>query len=344
MAQQVKTELSNLIQVQQVLEALYESQKAGKAPMLIVIGFSKMKEINELSHYWGDTAMDQIDSLFQYTFKQKSYRLGASSAGIIIATNNDAKYTNKIKESAQVAFTDHWKTMHKMMPAKVVNSKVGQIVCDVKNYTINFYSYQQAIDKYKDKQDNFACTCKLLHNWNKHNQGFHDATFGSGSAKDNNGKNKYQCLSMDIDHLSKVISKYKNENEGRKAAAGKILDVGNSIADYVKTKLIKDRAWGYHNSGDEFSMVIIQCGFEDAITVGYRVIEHVKKQTGMSITVGRSHAMFYADAALENAKKNGCRGIVVTTGKDTTDGVYLAGPQKGVDGKYILKDIGVKKK
>ena len=338
MAQAPKAVLSKLIQVQSALSALQEADKGGKGPLLVVVQFMKMKEINEISHQFGDVAVDQIDTLFQSNFQEKQYRLGASSAGIIVLTNNSRNYVNQVKKTVNDALTNQFKQMQSSMPAHIIKSPIGQLICNVNNYSLNFYNYKQAVEKYKDKQDVKKCTCDCLHNWDNTNEGFKACTF-AGFKGYEQFATKYQCLSMDIDHLSKVISKYKTETEGRKVAAQKILDVGNSIAEYVKTKLRKDIAWGYHNSGDEFSMVINECAYEDSITLAYQLIDYVKKETGMSITVGRSYAMFYADRALDLAKKNGHRGVVVTMDLKTNDVVYKAGPGKGNDNKYTMQKI-----
>ena len=335
MAQEpLQKELSTKIQVQEALGALQQSSKAGKEPLLVVVGFSKMKKINEIAHLWGDTALDQIDTLFQHSLGyKKSYRLGASSGGIIIETNGNPNYAKKVKSDAIAALQKQFVLLRLFLSQDVKNTDAGKLIADINNYTINFYNFEQAYEIYKDKKDTKECDCKCLHNWNNFHEGFRAALFGP---KDN--PKKYQCLSMDIDHLSKFIAKFKTEAEGRKQASIKIKQVGDAIAEYVATKMPKDRAWPYHNSGDEFSMVITKWNIQDSITVAYQLIDYVKKQTGISITVGRSHAMMAADKALETAKKNGHRGIVASKERDSTL-VSLVGPKKGIDKQYIVKEL-----
>ena len=350
-------DISKKIQAKQMLTDIHHLQSEGCNPYLFVVGFSKLKQLNEVGHQWGDAAMDMITIILKRFVESKNektsghtfYRLGASSAGKLIPmTDTNTNIKTEIKSMSKVVqsiITQLVKERSKDIGTFAQSKPQVCSLIDESCYRYNFYNYEQSIDKYYEKSNVNECNCNCLHNWDTNKRYFHDILFaGTEHSISKKTDKDYQCISLDIDHLSKVISKYNDSCQGRKAANNAIISVGNSLKDYFD--LIEDEESGikfecYHNSGDEFCVVGVGVDIDTFIEVGWEIIQHVKKESNMSVTVGVSYNMLVADKALDVSKKNGYRGVVVTCFGTLGQGnISQVGPKKDAKTKkYIQKQI-----
>ena len=201
------------------------------------------------------------------------------------------------------------------------NNEQYKSLMNVNNFILKFYDYNSAIeylnsklpnnqsnlnninDNKTDEKDSvdIKCNCGLIHSK------INDLT---------NYESKYcLALSIDIDHLGS-IKQSANENEGRKNAFKIIVKIGELINKYCK----KMNWVGYHTHGDEYAILIGNSKISDLDEQAQLIINNskealnmidiIKQNSGLSVTVGIADNMFFADQALSTAKKNNYRSIV----------------------------------
>jgi diguanylate cyclase (GGDEF)-like protein len=105
-------------------------------------------------------------------------------------------------------------------------------------------------------------------------------------------------LIVDIDHFKKYNDEYGHQ-EGDRVLKMVTQGLQFSLRDYDGIHL-------YRYGGEEFVVIIPEIGIKDAMNIGNRLKDNIKKNCGVSVSVGISHYKENSDdlqSLVENADK-----------------------------------------